>query len=263
MDTTAIGTLSRTAYDATANLQKISTAKRVNQAADDPAGLAIAKELSVQSTSERAAVRNTNDAMSMVQTAEGATATTTDALVRMRELAVAASSGTVSGSARQALQDEFSQLQQQLDTTAAQTAFNGQALTDGSRASVAVQTGTGSQDQTDVALPDLRGGTLGVAGLDLTSAAGSQAAIDQLDQAISQVSQGRSELGAAHNRLSSAANTGTTRIEAQEAARSRIEDADFAKVASQQASLQIQQQASVAATVQSRNIERSAVLGLL
>lgn len=263
MDTTAVSTLQRTAVNPAQSLQRISSGQRINKAADDPAGLAIAAELSSATHSERAAGRNINDAMSVVQTAEGATATTTDALMRMRELAVAASSGTLGADGRAALQDEFSQLQQHIDSTAANTEFNGQALVDGTRGSIDVQVGGESGDQMRMDMPDLTGGSLGVAALDLSSSGNARAALDQIDAAIGEVSSARSELGASHSRLESAASLGQSRVEAQEASRSRIEDADYAKLAAQHANVMLQRDAGIAAAVQSRGIERTAVLGLL
>ena len=263
MDTVPVSTLSRTAFDATHSLKRIGSGKSIHSAADNPAAAAVAVGLETASSSERAAQRNINDGMSILQTADSASGTASDALQRMRELAVAASSGTVSGDARQALQDEFSQLQQHIDDTAARTEFAGQPLVDGTRGSIDVQAGRDMGDTVRMDMPDLTAGALGIGGLDLSSSGNAQAALNQIDTALADVSSARSDLGATHNRLASATHTGESRIEAQTASESRIMDTDMAKEVSTLANLQLQTKAGVAAAVQSRNIQRTAVLGLL
>lgn len=247
----------------TLNLHQISSGKRITHAGIDPAGSAIVIELDTQAASQRQAIRNSNDGMSMLQMADGVAGSTTDQLQRIRELAVQAASGTLSDDGRAQLQLEVDQLVGQVDSQAESTEFNGVPLTDGSLTSVDVQTGPGSGDQTAVPMVDMRAGTLGVAGLSISSVDDARAAIDAVDAALGQVSEGRSTLGASHNRMASAINTGEQSVIATESAASEIGDTDFIQAIVEQASLGLRKSASISAQVQAHNVSRTSVLGLL
>jgi flagellin len=245
------------------NLGQISSGRRITHAGIDPAGAAIVVELDTQAASQRQAIRNSNDGMSMLQIADGVAGSATDQLQRIRELAVQAASGTLSDDGRAQLQLEVDELVGQIDSQAESTEFNGVPLTDGSLSSVDVQTGTGSGDQTAVPMVDMRAGTLGVAGLSISSVDDARAAIDAVDAALGQVSDGRSTLGASHNRMTSAINTGEQSVIATESAASEIGDTDFIQAIVEQASLGLRKSASLSAQVQAHNISRTSVLGLL
>ena len=136
-----------------AAMEQLSTGKRINSAADDAAGLAIASKMTAQIRGLDQAVRNINDAVSMVQTAEGATGEITNMLQRMRELAVQSASGTYSDSDRAALDLEFDQLRSEITRIQEKTTWNNQALMDGGK-TVSIQLGASSGQTMDVAFAD-------------------------------------------------------------------------------------------------------------
>lgn len=244
-------------------LGQMSSGQRITRAGIDPAGAAIVAELDTETASQRAAIRNANDGMSVLETAEGAAGSTVDALQRIRELAMQASSGTINDSQRSLMQREVDELVEQINAQADSTEFNGLKLADGSNATIDVQTGTGSDDQTAVNLIDLRSSTLGIDGIDLSSAAGAQSALDTVDGALDQVNSGRSKLGASHNRLASAVAYGEQAALNTEAASSTIGDTDFIQAFIERSNQSVQQEANIFAIAQSRNMNRVAVLGLL
>ncbi len=211
--------------------QRLASGKRMATAADDPAGLAMARRLEAAVRGMAQGERNLGDGQSLARTAEGALQGTQDNLARMRELTVQAQNGTLTAVDRQAIQQEYDQLAGQIDQTAGGTSFAGRALLDGSAAganAVVVTDGNGGEQRLDV--PDTRAQALGVAG----RAVGDPATLQALDEASSRVSSVRATLGAADNRLSAqATQLAETRANAEEA-RSRIEDADFARELSEQ-----------------------------
>jgi len=244
-------------------IEQMATGQRITRAGIDPAGAAIVAELDTAAASQRAAIRNANDGMSVLETAESAASSSVDALQRIRELAVQASSGTLNDDQRALIQREVDELVEQMDAQADATEFNGVKLADGSRASIDVQTGTGSDDQTAVDLVDLRTGSLGLGTLDLTSAAGAQAALDSVDGALDQVNAGRSKLGASHNRLASTVAFGEQAALNTEAASATIGDTDFLQAFIERANQSVQQEANIFAIAQARNMSRVGVVGLL
>lgn len=244
-------------------LGQMSTGRRITRAGIDPAAAAIVAELDTAAASQRVAIRNSNDGMSVLETAEGAAGSTVDALQRIRELAVQASSGTLNDDQRSLIQREVDELVEQIDAQADSTEFNGIQLADGSRASIDVQTGIDSGDQTSVDLIDLRTSTLGIDSLDFSTAAGAQAALGSVDSALDDVNAGRSSLGASHNRLASAVAYGEQAALNTEAASSMIGDTDFLQTFIEQANQSVQQEANIFAIAQARNMSRVGVVGLL
>jgi len=224
------------------NQERLSTGLRINSAADDAAGLAIATNFTAEIRGMNQAVRNANDGISFAQTAEGATEEITGNLQRMRELAVQSANGlyaTGDGQGRPELQDEFVQLRQEITRVANNTTFNdGQILrgtAGGFSAAVDFQVGAGTagNDQITLSLGD-GDMTAKSAGLDLTSASietqtGAQAAIGTIDTALNTVNTFRSKLGAIQNRLDSTMANLNNNVENVTEARSRLQDADIAK----------------------------------
>jgi flagellin len=225
------------------SLEKLSSGYRINRAADDAAGLSISEGLRSQIGGLKVAVRNAQDGISVVQTAEGALTETHSILQRMRDLSVQASStGSQDSDARSAAQTEFSQLGQELDRIANTTAFGGQKLLDvgGSAYTGTFQVGANgsSSDQIAVNLSTAAFGSgssltgfdsagLGVGSLDLTSAG--TAAIDAIDKAIKGVSTARATLGAYQNRFEHTINNLNVAVENLSASESRIRDTDMAQ----------------------------------
>ena len=241
---------------------RLSSGLRISKAADDAAGLGVAENLEAVSTSARQAMRNTNDGVSVIATAEGATQETADILKRMRELAVQSSSETLDDDERAYIQDEYEQLAAEVDRIASVTEFNGVALSDGTNTQIDVQVGVNgtADDRITITLGDLRGTVLGVdtGSLDLSSASGAQSALSSIDTALDTVSAYRSDMGAVENRLDSALNNLETYTTNLEAAESRIRDADFAFETAEMSKLQIMQQAGVSVLAQAKNINASA-----
>lgn len=246
-----------------ASFQKISSGLRVNKAADDAAGLGVAENLNAAARGLRQAQRNANDGISLIQVAEGAADEVGNIIKRMRELAVQSSSETLEDTERAYIQDEFIELAGEVDRIASVTEFNGQLLSDGSLATVDVQVGLNdtANDRITVTLGDLTAATLGVdtGSIDLSSAAGAQAALTGLDTALDTVNSYRSTFGAVENRLSSALRNLETQTENISAAESRIRDADFAYETAQMSKYQIMQQAGVAVLAQANQINQGAL----
>ena len=259
----ASGQLNRTTKGLSLSLSRISSGMRINKAADDAAGLGVATNLESQVISTRQAMRNTNDGISIIQTAEAATNEVTDILQRMRELAVQSSSETLDDDERSYIQDEYLELAEEIDRIANVTAFNGVSLTNNSNTSLDVQVGIQNDSTSRIAITliDLRSTVMGVdsGALSLASASGAQSAITALDTALDSVNSGRSTLGAVQNRLDSALNNSQIFSEAAAAAESQIRDADYASETSNLTRLQIMQQAGVAALSQAKNVSQSVV----
>ena len=260
----AANSLSKTQNSLSNTLGRISSGMRINSAADDAAGLGVATQLTTQADSMEQAMRNANDGISIIQTAEGATNEVTNILNRMRELAVQSSSETLADGERVYINEEFDQLNQEIGRIAEVTEFNGVALANNTTTSIQVQVGidNAASSQIQISLGDLRNTILGVGALDLSSSTGAQAAITAIDTAIDTVSSQRSTLGSVQNRLDSSLNSSTNYLESMRAAESQIMDADFAKESTEMSKFQIMQQAGVASLAQAKNINQ-AVLSLL
>ena len=257
----AYNSLNSTQSNLTNSLNRISTGLRVTKAADDAAGLGVATKLSSRSNSLEQAMRNANDGISMIQTAEGATNEVTNILNRMRELSIQSASETLADPERAYINDEFNQLNQEITRISAVTEFNGIQLTDGSTSTVSAQIGidNNADSRINVILGDLRATVLGVGTLDLSSSTGARAAIDAIDSAIASVNGYRSSYGAVQNRLESSLANSTTYMESLKAAESQIMDVDFAKESTEMTKNQIMQQAGVAALAQAKNVNQAAV----
>jgi flagellin len=201
----------------------LATGKRIASAADDAAGLAVASRLNAAVRSLDQGGRNLADGQDLARTADGALQGTQDALARMRELSVQAQNGTLSNEDRATIQQEYDQLSQQIDQTAQGTTFAGQKLLDGS-ASSGVQITDGQGGGVDLQIADQSASTLGVAGRSVSD----PNTLAALDAATDRVSQTRSQLGSADNRLASQGRSLSTTSEALASAQSRIEDADVA-----------------------------------
>jgi len=257
---------SRTQENLRANFEHLSSGLRITKAADDAAGLAISESMRAEIRSLHQASRNTNDGVSMVQTAEGALSEVTNIISRMRELSVEASSGILQATERAYLATEFTALQGEIDRISATTNFNGLSLANGSTASVAVQVGIfdSANDRITVTLQDSRTATLSIdtATIDLGSAGNAQSAITALDTALDSVNDSRADLGAAQNRLTSAMHNLENYTENLIEAESRIRDVDFAQETADLTRNQIFSQAGVAVLAQA-NQSPQAALSLL
>jgi flagellin len=254
------------------SMQQLSTGKRINSAADDAAGLAIGNKMTAQIRGLNQAVRNANDGISMLQTAEGATQEITNMLQRMRELAVQAANDTYTASDRSSLNAEVTSLSAEITRIADNTEWNGMKLFTATSATsggigtsgvVTLQVGTGgtSGNQFSVTLNDIDA-SLGLSGISLSTRSGATAALATLDTAIAAVDTDRSAFGATMNRLTYAIDNLSNISQNAQASRSRIMDTDYAQATTELARSQIIQQAATAMLAQANQAPQS-VLSLL
>ena len=260
----AMTDLNKTSRALSRSFEKISSGKRISRASDDAAGLGVAENLRSAHTSAAVAARNTNDGISTISIAEGATNEVGNILVRMRELAVQSSSETLGADERAYAQTEFAANKQEIDRIASTTEFSGTKLTDGSTTALSVQVGVNntSNDKIDVAFGNLKTSALGVSALDVSTMTGAGAALSTIDAALDTVNGYRATYGAAENRLNSALNNLETFSETTKAAESNIRDADFGAETAQLSQNQILQQAGVSILSQAKQVNQAA-LGLL
>lgn len=261
--------LGKTQSSLQANFGRLSTGLRINTAADDAAGLGISERLRSHIRSLAQAERNSQDGVSLLQTAEGAMNEVSGILTRMRELAVQSATDTVGATERTFLNDEVVQLRAELDRIAQVTEFNGAALLAGGAAGATfnfqVGIGATAADQISTTILGTAATDLGIVGadsvatIDLTTAAGARAALGVIDQGISDVSSRRAELGAIQNRLNvTMANLGTAR-ENLSAANSRIRDVDVAAETASMTRNNILMQAGVSVLSQANQIPQMAL----
>jgi flagellin len=227
----AARTIRRSTLDLNKSLQRLSSGLRINRAADDAAGLAIAEGFNSQVRGFRVAQRNTQDGISLVQTAEGALSEISNMLQRIRELAVQAANGTLSTANRTALELEGDELSTAISEILTRTDFNG--IDPFSATAVLIQTGTENTETTSLVGTGvlLTTATLNieVGDITFTTAATSGTTIATVDAAIDAVNVRRSQLGAAQNRLEFTANVLGIQEENSLAAESAIRDADIAR----------------------------------
>ena len=247
-------------------MERMSSGLRVNRAADDPAGLAVAMQLNTEDRSASQALRNTNSGISMLQTAEGAMGEIGNILDRMRELAVQSSSETLTSSQRTDIDDEFEELSAEIERISSATEYNDIKLTDGTTSTISVQVGinSGTASQVDISFSDVGATTLGVdsSSIDLSTASGASSAITDIDAAIDTIASEKASIGASHSRLESSASYMQEFQLATRAARSNIMDADMAFEVAEASRLQVMQAASIAVLAQAKGINES-IIGLL
>ncbi len=254
--------LSKVSQSLSKNLRRLSTGLRISSAADDAAGLQISERLRAQISSLNQAKRNSNDGISLAQTAEGSLDEVTSILSRMRELSVQAANGTVSATDRGTLQAEFSELRSEIDRISNSTEFNGIKLLDGSSASITFQVGAGTDvaaNQISLTMGSTLGADLGIGALDIGATGDTSAAITAVDTAINTVSSLRGRLGSVQNRLGSTINNLATQVENLSAAESRIRDVDFAAETADMTRNTILKQASISLLGQANSLPQSAL----
>jgi flagellin len=258
-------------------MEQLSTGKKINSAGDNAAGLAISSRMTSQIRGLGAAISNANDAMSMVNTAEGALDEITAMLQRMRELAVQSGTGTTSAADRTYMNSEFVALREEIDRIADNTQWNGQNILDGSagasvgKSTVAFQVGANEKQTISTSFGNFNnttGSLSGLASKRLSAATVGSAilvastAMVELDTVITDVSAQRATFGAVSNRLTHAIDNLTNVKTNSEAARSRILDTDYSAATSELARTQIIQQAGTAMLAQANALPQT-VLALL
>jgi flagellin len=257
-------------------MEQLSTGKRINGAKDDAAGLSISQIMTAQIRGLNMAVRNANDGISLLQTADGAMIEQSNMLQRMRELAVQAGSDTVTASQKGYLQNEFKALRDEINRIGANTQWNDRNLIDGTggieggsgvyKFQVGSITGATSTISVDIPNAKSTGGTAPIYSAinsdDISAANGASTAITNLDTALAAANLARSKIGAGINQLTYAADNLSNISMNTAASRSRIEDTDYAQASTELARTQIIQQAATAMLAQANQSPQS-VLALL
>lgn len=246
-----------------AEFSKLSSGKRITKSADDAAGLAISKKLEAETKGLRMASRNANDAISMVQVAEGGLNETSNILTRLRELSIQAGSDTVGDAERGYLSLEYEQLVQEADRISKTTSFNGRPLLKGEGDVLQFQVGAyGGQEnriEIDSGSTDASVESLGIGGSNVRTKDGAVDNLQRIDSAINKVSAFRANFGSIQSRLTSTINNLDVAVVNQEAARSRIEDVDVAESTAKLASAQIKNAAGTATLVQANQLGNAAM----
>jgi flagellin len=250
------------------SIQRLSSGLRVNSAKDDAAGLAISMKLSAHVRSLNQAIRNAQDGISVVQTAEGGMNEIHNILTRMRELATQAANGLLSSSDRSALDTEFQALKTEITRISDTTEFNGLKLINGSLSANGVSLQVGLNNTTNDRITvsgssfnDIDASALGLSGTQssIETQANAQSMLTLIDSAISTVSTRRGNLGAVQNRLGSTIANLSISVENLQAANSRIKDADFAIETANLTKSQIILQAGVAVLAQANVLPQYAL----
>ncbi|MGJ7914686.1 flagellin [Massilia sp. LXY-6] len=253
--------LNTSASDLSTSLQRLSSGLRVNSAKDDAAGLSIATKMDSQIRGMTVAARNANDGISLIQTADGALSNISDALQRIRELAVQGANGTNGSAEWSNINTEVLALNTEIQRIATDTKFNGSAVLSAAGATKDIQIGADSGQKITVSF----GADALYAGMTITpidSASAASSAIAQVDTALAALNTERASLGTAQNRMGYAINNLNSSIENQSAAKSRIMDTDFAAETAKLTRGQILQQAGTAMLAQANQLPNG-VMSLL
>lgn len=241
--------------------QQLSSGQRINSAADDAAGSAIASRFQREVDGFSVAIRNSGDGISLLQTEEGYLAGIGEQLQRIRELSLQAANGSLTDADRSLLQTEVASLSEGIENTLAQAEFNGKPLFN-EAGTDQFQIGPNAGDTLEVGRDDLQAAFSDLADLDISTAQGAQAALTVSDELLAEVSERGAELGALNNRFSqNIEKLEGARINS-EAARSRIEDADYAQLSAERSRQDVLEQVSLAMLSQA-NQNRGQVLQLL
>lgn len=237
----------------------MTSGQQINRAADNPAGLAIANGFQQNSMRDAIGMRNANDGISLLQTADGASRSMTENIQRMQALSLQAMNGTMNPAQRNALNTEFQQMMQSIDQTSQNTQFNGMALFTGEFSDLSIALG---DSQSNLNLPELSLGSLGLGGLDLTNPANATLALETLQTANSLLSTTQAGFGAQQNGLFSAASEMAVSRQNSMASFSQIMDTDYAQASVNKAREDVLLQAGLMMQSQG-NQDRANVLQLI
>ncbi|MDE2399198.1 MAG: flagellin FliC [Burkholderiales bacterium] len=252
------------------SMQRLSSGLRINSAADDAAGLAIASRMQTQVNGMNVATQNANNAISLAQTAEGALGSVSDSLQRMRQLAVQARDGTNTSTDRASLDNEYQALASEIQRVLGGTAFNGQNILGSGATTVNFQIGanTTSNDSISISMTNMTvdstitAVTGSTASLATTSDSAIASVINNIDSALATINTQRSDMGAYENRFNAVISNLNTSVQNQSAAQSRIMDANFAAETANLSRAQVLQQAGNAMVAQANQLPQM-VLKLL
>jgi flagellin len=254
--------MTKSAGELSTSMQRLSSGLRVNSAKDDAAGMSIATKMDSQIRGMSQASRNANDGISMIQTADGALSNISDAMQRMRELAVQGANDTNGTAEWTNIETEMNALKDEITRIAGAASFNGKPLLDGN--SKNIQVGAGNDADLDVIAVSFADKTTYTFAndFDIDDSTKSSTAIKTIDDALEALNNERASLGTAQNRMSYAISNLGTSIENQSAAKSRIMDTDYAAETSKLSRAQILQQAGTAMLAQANSAPNN-VMSLL
>jgi flagellin len=267
----AIKTLNGTQNSLTKSLGRVSSGSRINRAGDDAAGLSVSSRMKSDNVSLKAAMRNTNDGISLIQTAEGGLTEVYNILTRMRELAVQASNDTYSTTDRKQIKIEFNQLRDEISRITSDVNFNRISVLNSTKTlkfQIGLNNATNNQFSIKMTSVNATIGALGIVSTaamiatKTASVANMRNTITLIDKALTSVNNKRARLGAFQNRLESALNTASNYSQNLASAASQISDVDYASESADLTKFQIMQQAGVAALGQAKAIPQS-ILSLL
>jgi flagellin len=250
------------------SLEKLSSGRRINNAADDASGMSIANSLGSQARSAGQAMRNANDAIAMVQISAGALDESVSLIQTIREKALQAANGSQTTETRQALQSDIDKSLTALNDIATNTSYNGQKLLSGNFSDKSFQIGTASGETVNVSIGSAEAGNLGnkngsLADINVLTAEGAQQAIEIADAALANINETRSNLGSTQNQLESSINNLATSQVNLFAAESQIRDVDFAEESMNFAKMKSLSDARVFASAQTNQMQKSNILNLL
>ena len=241
-----------------ASLNRLSSGKRITQAADDAAGLAVATNLTAQIRGLRQATQNANSGISLIQATEGGLNEVSNILVRLRELSIQAASGTVGEVEKGFLDNEYQQLVKEIDRISNSTTFNNVRILDGTGKKVSFQVGTEASEFNRIDFEsgkaDVRAKKLGISGSSIEDKKDALSAIEGIDKAINKVSGQRAYLGSIQNRMVSTIGNLESQVLSQSSARSIIEDVDIAEEVSRLTSNNIIKNAGISALLHSNEL---------
>lgn len=243
------------------SLEKISSGSRINRAADDAAGLAVTEKMNAQLTGISQYSKNAQDGINYTRTADSALGNVNQIMTRMKELSVQAANGTYNDDQRAALQNEYSQLSQEIDRIGQATKFNGIQVFRNDEFSTAV--GEGASGRIGFKLGELSSKALGLDQVDLSSAESAGEGTKLLENALDGVSKQRSKLGATENRLASTINYLAAAEENTAASIERKAGTDFAKEIMNWTQNNVQSQVAVSMMKQSQNLMQSDLLTMM
>lgn len=239
--------------------QSMASGIRINQSADDSSGQAVVTALTSQINTQDMSVQNANSGISLLQTADGAGSSINSYLMRMNELAVQASSGTLNNSQRNMLNQEFQQNLQGINQIAGTTSFNGQNLLNGDTSNMNIALG---DSNTTLNLPNMTSDGLAISGLSINNPTNASTALESLATAIEQIGSQRANFGAQQNGLTAYIDNAQTQNINSNASRSQINDTNYAQAVTNQVKQNILQDSAIAMQAQN-NQSRASVLQLL
>jgi len=247
-------------YDKLAqSVERLSSGLRINSAKDDAAGLAVRELMRADIAVLQQGARNALDGISMLQTFEGAMGTIDEALVRMKQLAQQAATGSYSVAQRAIMDNEFDEMAAEIDRIAGATSFNGNTLLNSATASVAIQFGAGTTDKVDVTGCNVTSSALGLTSASIDTVGAAQSALATIATAITTKDTARARFGYKMNRLESTISVINNQAENLMAAESRISDVDVATEMATMTRTQVLAQAGVAMLAQANTVPQMAL----